>query len=63
MEKYFYLNHADNFLDMSNKLRGKLVEFQKLKHNESSKEALAYRVMTVLGKIYILIKCFIKTLL
>ena len=50
MKKYFYCNNADTFLDISNKLRGKLVEFQKLQPCEVIKEALAYRVMTVLGR-------------
>ena len=36
MKKYLYCNRDNTFLDISNKLRGKMVEFQKLQHCEAS---------------------------
>ena len=51
MKTHFYLNHAD-FFGYSQKVQGVFVKFQKPQPCESSKEALAYRGMNVIGKKY-----------
>ena len=50
LENIFYCDHSDTFLDITNPLKDQLVGCEQNEPCRSSKEAIGYRVMTVLGR-------------
>ena len=52
MHKYFYYDHIDTFMNITKNLSNESMIFQITEPCRASKEALEYRVTTVLGRKY-----------